>query len=258
MNDAIFKRSRPYVELLPIFEDNYVFVLVNPANNEALAVDPGEPKKLLEFLEKSQLNLKGILLTHHHNDHIGGVKELKSKLQVPIWAPLKNKHQIPDATTYVEEGHSVSAASFNFKVLELPGHTLGHVAYWTDDHRWLFSGDVLFGLGCGRLFEGTPDQAYESLGRIKKLPADTLVYCTHEYTETNLRFCKMLSRTDDSPLTGDDEVLELYENELLNKRSMGLPSVPLKLSIELKVNPFLLAENVRQFANLRDLRNMQM
>lgn len=258
MNEVTFTPSRPYVELLPIFEDNYVFVLVNPANNEALAIDPGEPKRLLQFLEEKKINLKGILLTHHHNDHIGGVKDLKAKLQVPVWAPLKNKHQIPDATHYVEEGHSFDVASFKFSVMELPGHTLGHVAYWASENRWLFSGDVLFGLGCGRLFEGTPEQAYASLGRLKKLPAETLVYCTHEYTETNLRFCKMLSSMDDSPLTGDDETLELYENELLNKRSMGLPSVPLKLSIEMKVNPFLLAHNVRQFANLRELRNMQM
>ncbi|MNL03615.1 Hydroxyacylglutathione hydrolase [compost metagenome] len=258
MTEAALTPNRPYVELLPIFEDNYVFVLVNPANNEALAIDPGEPLRLLEFLEEKQINLKGILLTHHHNDHIGGVKDLKAKLQVPIWAPLKNKHQIPDATHYVQEGNSFEAASFKFAVMELPGHTLGHVAYWMNENRWLFSGDVLFGLGCGRLFEGTPEQAYESLGRLKKLPPETLVYCTHEYTETNLRFCKMLSRMDDSPLTGDDESLELYENELLNKRSMGLPSVPLKLSIEIKVNPFLLANNVRQFANLRELRNMQM
>lgn len=257
MSEAIFKRSSPYVELLPIFEDNYVFVLVNPATNEALAVDPGEPLRLQEFLKESELTLKGILLTHHHNDHIGGVKELKNQLQVPVWAPLKNKHQIPDATEYVEEGHTVNVASFNLKVMELPGHTLGHVAYYTDMYKWLFSGDVLFGLGCGRLFEGTPDQAYASLKRISQLPKETLVYCTHEYTESNLRFCKMLSRTDDSPLVGDDETLALYENELVNKRSMGLPSVPLKLSIELKVNPFLLADNARQFANLRELRNMQ-
>ena len=258
MDDVQFTPSRPYVELLPIFEDNYVFVLVNPANSEALAVDPGEPHRLLKFLEEKNLTLKGILLTHHHKDHIGGVKDLKNKLaDVPIWAPLKNKHQIPDATHYVEEGHNFDVASFKFSVMELPGHTLGHVAYWLNDNRWLFSGDVLFGLGCGRLFEGTPDQAYESLGRLKKLPPETLVYCTHEYTETNLRFCKMLSSMDDSPLRGDDEVLELYENELVNKRSLGLPSVPLKLSIEIMVNPFLLARNVKQFANLRELRNMQ-
>jgi hydroxyacylglutathione hydrolase len=258
MSDVLYTPIRPYVELLPIFEDNYVFVLVNPVNNEALVVDPGEPQKLLEFLEEKQLNLKGILLTHHHQDHIGGVKDIKALHDVPIWAPLKNKHQIPEATHYVEEGHQFDVGSFKFSVMELPGHTLGHVAYWQDDNRWLFSGDVLFGLGCGRLFEGTPDQAYASLRRLKELPPQTLVYCTHEYTETNLRFCKMLSSMDDSPLRGDDEVLELYENELLNKRSMGLPSVPLKLSIEVRVNPFLLAQNLKQFTNLRELRNMQM
>lgn len=257
MADVTFSPSRPFVELLPIFEDNYVFVLVNPFNKEALVVDPGQHEKVVNYLQENELTLKGVLLTHHHRDHIGGLKELLQTFPVPVWAPLKNKHQIPDATHYVEEGHAFEAASFRFSVMELPGHTLGHVAYWMEEPRWLFSGDVLFGLGCGRLFEGTYEQAYHSLGKLKELPPETLVYCTHEYTETNLRFCKMLSSLDDTPLRGDDESLEMYENELLNKRSLGIPSVPLKLAIEERVNPFLLAESLQQFTYLRELRNMQ-
>ncbi|KYG65100.1 hydroxyacylglutathione hydrolase [Bdellovibrio bacteriovorus] len=243
------------VELVPIFEDNYVFILLDEDERKALIVDPGEAAPLVQYLKDRDLTLNGVLLTHHHNDHIGGVKDLVQAFKAPVYAPLKNKNQIPFASEYVQEGDKIQLGNFSFAVMELPGHTLGHVAYWCADKKWLFSGDVLFGLGCGRLFEGTYDQMYHSLQRIKALPPETLVYCTHEYTETNLQFCKMLSSLDDSPITGDDEDLELYENELTNRRGLDIPSVPLKLFIEKKVNPFLLARNVQQFTYLRELRN---
>ncbi|XGC79521.1 hydroxyacylglutathione hydrolase [Bdellovibrio bacteriovorus] len=244
------------VELIPIFEDNYVFALINEQGHVVL-VDPGESTPVEKFLEHNDYDICGILLTHHHNDHIGGVTELIKTFPAPIYAPLKNKTQISFADHYVKEGDEFMISDMNFKVMELPGHTLGHVAYWNPDKKWLFSGDVLFGLGCGRLFEGTFEQMYESLQKIKALPNETLIYCTHEYTEMNLQFCKMLGNFDDSPITGDDENLELYENELTNKRSLDLPSVPLKLFVEKKVNPFLLASSVKQFSALRELRNKQ-
>jgi len=243
--------------LLPIFEDNYVFLLIDDSKQEAVVVDPGEARKVSTFLTEHGLKLTGILLTHHHNDHIGGVRGLIEKHSAPVYAPIKNKAQIPDGQIWVQEGDQINLGSMQFSVMELPGHTLGHIAFWNNDFKWLFSGDVLFGLGCGRLFEGTYEQMYDSLQRIKNLPAETLVYCTHEYTETNLQFCKMLCSLDNSPITGDNEDLEMYENELTNRRSIGLPSVPLKLAIETKVNPFLLAHSVEQFAYLRDLRNKQ-
>ncbi|WP_291515478.1 hydroxyacylglutathione hydrolase [Bdellovibrio sp. ArHS] len=245
------------VELVPIFEDNYVFVLIDEDQGQAVVVDPGDAEPVLRFLKDRNIQLSGVLLTHHHNDHVGGVKAVARSFNAPIFAPLKNKNQIPYATTYVQEGDTLNVGRFSFSVFELPGHTLGHVAYWCAEKKWLFSGDVVFGLGCGRLFEGTYDQMYGSLQRIKALPEETLIYCTHEYTEANLQFCKMLSSLDDSPITGDDEDLEMYENELTNRRGLDLPSVPLKLFIEKKVNPFLLARSVQQFAYLRDLRNKQ-
>lgn len=243
------------IELLPIFEDNYVFILSDPQSREAIVVDPGESMATAEYLKNHDLSLKAILLTHHHQDHIGGAQDLQNEFAVPVYAPVKNKHQIPFADVYVDDNDQVQVAGLKFDVLALPGHTLGHIAFHLAEKKALFSGDVLFGLGCGRLFEGTPEQAYHSLQRVKSLPAQTLVYCTHEYTEANLNFCKMLSMNDNSPILGGDEDLELYENELRNKRELNLPSVPLKLFIELKVNPFLLAQNVQQFAYLRDLRN---
>lgn len=247
--------NKTRVELISIFEDNYVFVIGDSESREAIVVDPGESSATESFLLKNGLTLKGIFLTHHHSDHIGGALQLKKEHAVPVYAPLKNKSQIPFADVYVNDGDIVEIDNLRFEVLALPGHTLGHVGFFNLAKRWLFSGDVLFGLGCGRLFEGTPAQAFESLQRIKALPPQTLVYCAHEYTETNLQFCKMLSMFDDAPISGGDEDLELYENELTSKRELNIPSVPLKLFIEMKVNPFLLAKNVAQFANLRDLRN---
>lgn len=249
------KTSR--VQLLPIFEDNYVFVIIDEDQRTAVVIDPGEASSVINFLERENLQLTTILLTHHHPDHIGGVRELQKRYSPQVYAPLKNQNQIPSASHYVQEGEKINLANLTFTVMELPGHTLGHVAYWFAELNWLFSGDVLFGLGCGRLFEGTFEQMYSSLQRIKNLPKKTLIYCTHEYTETNLQFCKMLSTLDDTPIIGSDENLELYANELKARRKLNLPSVPLKLYIENTVNPFLLARNLQQFTYLRDLRNKQ-
>lgn len=250
-------KPRLRVELVPIFEDNYVFVLIDEVTHDALVVDPGEAPEVEALLTQQALNLKAILLTHHHRDHIGGVKDLQKKFSAPVYAPLKNKNQLSFATHFVGDKDLLQLGAFQFEVMELPGHTLGHVAFWNPERKWLFSGDVLFGLGCGRLFEGTFEQMYQSLQRIKELPDETLVFCTHEYTEQNMLFCQMLSTNDNSPLTGDDENLELYANELRHRRALPAPSVPLKLSIEKKVNPFLLSKNLAQFTYLRELRNKQ-
>lgn len=245
------------VELLPILETNYVFVLVDTAHKQAVVVDPGEAQPASAFLRENGLTPLGILITHHHQDHIGGALELKNEFHCPVYAPRKNQRQIPFADSYVAEGDHLKIGNWAFSVLEMPGHTLGHVAYFEARKKWLFSGDVIFGLGCGRLFEGSYEEAYNSLQRIKQLPADSLIYCTHEYTERNLEFCRLLRPHDNTPICGDSEALDIYANELINKRSLHLPSVPLKLAIEEHTNPFLLAENLAQFTYLRDLRNRQ-
>jgi hydroxyacylglutathione hydrolase len=228
-----------HVELIPIFDDNYVFMIVE--ENEAVLVDPGDARAALALIEQKNLSLKAVLVTHHHPDHIGGLPKIKIKFpNTPIYASLKNKTQIPLATHFVKEGDRV----LGFAVMELPGHTLGHIAYYDQRNNRLFSGDVLFGLGCGRLFEGTPEVAFNSLSRIKALPAHTLVYCTHEYTETNLKFCKSLNMN----------ILD-YEKTLLQKIKVMSPSVPLNLGSELESNPFLKCDNVQDFAALRNQRN---
>ncbi len=243
------------VELLPIFEDNYVFALRSKSNQDLVIVDPGEALAVENYLQSQGLTLKAVLLTHHHADHIGGALTLKQKFQCQVFAPTKNKTQIPFADSYLQEGDSVILTPWQFEVLELPGHTHGHIAYWEKERQWLFSGDVIFGLGCGRLFEGTYEQGFNSLQRIKTLPAETQIYCSHEYTEANLRFCHSLSAQDYTPLIEDSEALSAYAKQLYSRRSHHLPSVPLTLSLERQANPFLLATDVAQFRSLRELRN---
>lgn len=237
------------VQLLPIFNDNYVFMITRPKSKTCVVIDPGDAHPVQQYLIEHKLTLEAIILTHHHPDHIGGALELKEQWNIPVYAPLKNLLQIPFATDFVVEGNSLVLLNkdLNLETLELPGHTLGHVAFFERGKNWLFSGDVLFGLGCGRLFEGTFLQGFDSLQRLKNLPSETRVYCTHEYTEANLHFCKSLNQN-----TND---LKSYEDALLQKRAVNIPSVPLNLGIEKTTNPFLLAKDLEQFTFLRDLKN---
>ncbi len=243
------------VELIPIFTDNYIFLITNNSNTRAVVVDPGEAESIQKILVEKKLVLTEILLTHHHQDHIGGVDTLKEQYPAAkIYAPLKNKAEIPGADFYVVHGQVLNIGILNFEVLELPGHTLGHVAYWCQTENWLFSGDVLFGLGCGRLFEGTFSQMFDSLKVIKNLPLEAKVFCTHEYTETNLRFCEQMNQQKTQTLIAQDQ-LQSYAVDLLQKRKKGFPSVPLLLKDEIKTNPFLKATNVQEFTELRTFRN---
>lgn len=236
------------VELIPAFDDNYIFIIINSDSSEAIVIDPGDAIPVRKFLDAKNLRLKAVLTTHHHADHVGGVPELREIYKVPVWAPLKNKNQI-SADTYVSAGDEISVAGQSFLVIDLPGHTLGHIAYWLTAQNWLFSGDVLFGLGCGRLFEGDFEQGFESLQKIKALSGNTLVFCAHEYTERNLEFCKTL------PLGIGPPAIAEYEKSLKNLRSQGLPSVPLSLATEKLCNPFLLASTKEEFSFIRELRN---
>lgn len=236
------------VELIPVFDDNYVFLISDPETSEALVVDPGEAAAVTAILKARNLKLLGILTTHHHADHIGGASELNQVFTAPIWAPLKNKDQIK-ADHYVSDNDVFSLADCRIQVLALPGHTLGHIAYWFSEKNWLFSGDVLFGLGCGRLFEGDFTQGFESLQKIRQLPDATEVFCAHEYTEKNLQFCKSIVY-EASPH------LATYETGLMKRRAAGLPSVPLSLKTEKQFNPFLLAPTKEVFSILRQKRNI--
>ena len=192
-------------------------------------VDPGDPAPVIEQLKKLNLKLDSILITHHHNDHIGGVDELSTRYGAAVYAPAKESYHF--AHIAVAEGDHVKLKSIGceFSVLEVPGHTLGHVAYYC--RPWLFCGDTLFSCGCGRLFEGTAAQLYDSLQRLASLPPETRVYCTHEYTLRNVAFALELEPKN----TALQKRLEQVQMLKSNNR----PSLPSTIELELETNPFL-------------------
>ena len=212
---------------IPAFDDNYIWLLHNGRN--AVVVDPGDAEPLLRALKKLQLNLTTILITHHHADHIGGVTTLLKRFPAQVFAPQYEQYAFEH--TPLAEGDVIDLAEIGqkFNILWLPGHTLGHIAYVND--KYLFCGDVIFGAGCGRLFEGTPAQMLTSLNRVKELNKETEVYCTHEYTSKNIDFALTLEPNNQDLITRKIAVNRLLAN--------NQPSLPSTIDLELKTNPFL-------------------
>lgn len=235
------------VSTVPILKDNYVFLPRNSQTKDCVVIDPGQADAVKSYILKEHLRPTAILLTHHHWDHIGGAQELKKAFGIKIYAPLKEQKLIDFADQYLNEGDLVHEAGMQFRVLDLPGHTLGHIAYWEEKQKWLFSGDVLFSLGCGRIFDGTIEEHYQSLKKIKHLPPDTIVHCTHEYTEMNLKFCLQKFPADPA--------LVAFSKQVHETRARGEATVPFPLSQELELNPFLKAESEADFISLREERN---
>ena len=217
------------VKPVPAFRDNYIWLITNPADRTAAVIDPGDPAPVSRALDEGGWRLAAILVTHHHPDHTGGVAELARRHGVPVYGPAAEA--IPSRTVAVREGDRVTleAPGITFEVLEVPGHTAGHVAY--HGRGMLFIGDTLFMSGCGRLFEGTPAQMHRSLSRIAKLPPDTKVYCAHEYTLANLRFARAVEP--------DNRDIAERADACAGLRANGQPTVPATLAVELKTNPFL-------------------
>ncbi|MDE2307799.1 MAG: hydroxyacylglutathione hydrolase [Xanthomonadaceae bacterium] len=213
---------------LPAFADNYIWLLHDDAG-QAIVVDPGDAAVVERALAERQLQLRAILLTHHHHDHIGGVAELLDRHAVPVHAPVDDR--IAGATVRVSDGESIELTSpqARFEVLAIPGHTLSHVAYVGDG--LLLCGDTLFSLGCGRLFEGTAAQMLASLDRLSRLPAATRVCAGHEYTEANGRFAHTVEP--------DNPHLQARLREVAGLRARQLPTLPSSLADELACNPFL-------------------
>jgi hydroxyacylglutathione hydrolase len=246
---------------LKAFKDNYVWTLRNATH--AAVVDPGEARPVLEYLSRENLRLAAILATHHHPDHVGGIAELVEKNRVPVFGP--RNEPIATLTQPVSEGDTVSIPelSVSFSVLDIPGHTRAHVAYYGAGA--LFCGDTLFACGCGRLFEGTAEQMFASLAKLAALPDDTKVYCGHEYTLANIGFAKAVEP--------DNRALSAREARDRKLRDAGQPTLPSTLADEKATNPFLrcrepavvesankylgarLADPVRVFAAIRDWKN---
>lgn len=212
---------------LPAFEDNYIWAV---HHGDAVAVvDPGDAAPVLAFLERSGARLCTILVTHHHGDHTGGIADLTARFPVPVFGPADE--DIAGVDHPVQDGERIELAELgiDFEVIGVPGHTRGHVAYYR--RGVLFCGDTLFGAGCGRLFEGTPQTMQASLARIAALPADTRIYCAHEYTMANLRFAAAVE-------PGSVAVQRRMERTAA-LRAEGRPSLPSTLAVELDTNPFL-------------------
>lgn len=217
---------------LRAFQDNYIWLLLDETNLQVTAVDPGDAKPVITWLSRHpEYQLSTILLTHHHRDHTGGVLTLKAATGCKVWGPADSEIQGVDRP--LEDGYQLSLSGQEIQVLSVPGHTLDHIAFFCNhpEEPWLLSGDTLFAGGCGRLFEGTPTQMYTSLQRLAQLPDNTSVYCTHEYTQANLRFAQAVE-----PDNADIRVrLEVVDD----LRSSGRITLPTSLALEKRTNPFL-------------------
>lgn len=212
---------------IPAFHDNYIWLLHD--TRHAIVIDPGDAKPVLEKLSTLGLQLSGILVTHHHDDHIGGVSTLIKHTDASVYAPAYGNYRFDHHAVAEDDKVAIPDLKLEFEVMWLPGHTLDHIGYLHEN--LLFSGDVLFGAGCGRLFEGTPAQMLQSLNRLKKLPLETKVYCTHEYTLHNIAFALTLEP--------DNPDLIARHKQTMAIRSQNLPSLPSTIALELKTNPFL-------------------
>ncbi|NQY99479.1 MAG: hydroxyacylglutathione hydrolase [Bdellovibrionales bacterium] len=234
------------VDLIPTRNDNYVFVLSEEGSPEVAIVDPSDFAPVESYLVSRGKVVNTILVTHHHPDHVGGIAELKAKYNCRVVAAKQENHRIQNVDHWVEEGDEVFFKTNRAVVLETPGHTLGHNAYHFADHNCLFSGDTLFSIGCGRLFEGSPKMMMDTLNRLARLPEDTVVYCTHEYTLANLEFAR--------DLEPENEALKEFGELCKKRRELGKYTVPTTIGLEKKLNPFLRVHEaeVKKAVNLPD------
>lgn len=215
---------------IPAFSDNYIWMVDD--GRQAVVVDPGEAAPVLQALNERNLRLVGILVTHHHRDHVGGVDRLRAVLDGPVWGPAGES--TPEPRVSVGDGDALEVLGLRWLTLDVPGHTRGHVAYFVpypSGHPLLFCGDTLFSAGCGRLFEGSAAQMHASLQKLVHLPAQTRVCCAHEYTLNNLRFAAAVE-------PANRELAE-YARWCEEQRAAGLPTLPSTLEIEMSLNPFL-------------------
>ena len=219
------------LEIIPVtaLKDNYIWVVKNKITSDSLIVDPSEHEPVLKLIEFEKLNPRAILITHHHWDHVGGIIGIREKFNIPVYTPKKER--VEGGTNPVGEGDTifVSELDMEIQILDVPGHTSGAVAYYT--RNMVFSGDTLFAAGCGRLFEGTAEQMYASLSKIKNLPSQTLLFCGHEYTVANLKFAATVEN-------GNDMIKERLA-EAIKKREGMQPTLPTTLETENQTNPFL-------------------
>lgn len=220
------------IDALPAFTDNYIWLLQDASSKRCAVVDPGDAEPVLAWLNQHPgWQLTDILVTHHHNDHVGGVEQLKTVTGARVYGPAAET--IPARDVALNDNDTLTVLGLGFSVHAIPGHTLGHIAFYHDDADapLLFCGDTLFAAGCGRLFEGTPAQMHHSLSRLAALPDSTLVYCAHEYTLSNLRFAQAVE-----PANLDIAERFLQVSQWRSENKISLPS---NLALERRTNPFI-------------------
>tara|TARA_B100001142_G_scaffold242292_1_gene241344 strand:+ start:1201 stop:1920 length:720 start_codon:yes stop_codon:yes gene_type:complete len=235
------------IKIIPCLKDNYSYLIIDEEKNIACVVDPGESKPIIKYLEDNKIDLKFILNTHHHYDHVGGNKSLKEKYGASVLGFKGDKNRIPEIDILLSDQEVWRYENFETKIIHIPGHTLGHISFYFYKEKFIFTGDTLFSLGCGRLFEGTHSQMYDSLKKLKELPHDTKIFCGHEYTLNNSKFCLA---NDQNNQNLKNMILEIQK-----KLQNNLPTIPSTIKQELECNIFLKADNIKTFSKLRDLKD---
>ena len=227
------------VDGIAAFEDNYIWVIRIDDSNDCVIVDPGDAQPVLRHMQQHGLTPTAILITHRHHDHVGGVAELLKHFKLPVYGP----QSVSVCTQAVCEGDTITLLNGRliFEILDIPGHTLEHIAYLSQGN--LFSGDTIFSAGCGRVFDNSAIQLHESLTRLSNLPADTMIYCTHEYTAANIKFALEVEP--------DNDELHDYAKTVASRREQGESTIPTSLQQQLDINPFLRVDNQTIRASLQ-------
>ena len=249
------------IKIVKCLTDNYSYIIFDERTLSAAVIDPSEADPIINQVEQNNLVLKYIFNTHHHYDHVGGNQKLKEKYSCKVVGFEKDKHRIPDIDIGLKDNEKWKNELFECEIKHIPGHTSGHICIYIKKLNALFTGDTLFSLGCGRIFEGTYEEMYQSLNKLKKFPNDTKIYCGHEYTKKNSDFCLSIDRNNSNLI----EKIEKINKNINN----GMPTIPSVLADELSCNIFLRSNNldiqkqlginssdpIETFAKLRDLKD---
>ena len=235
------------VQIIPCLQDNYSYLVIDKKNNIACVIDPSEADPVIKYLDNNKIKLKFILNTHHHYDHVGGNQKLKEKYGASVIGYKGDKERIPQIDILLKDQEVWVHKNFEAKIIHIPGHTLGHICFYFRKEESVFTGDTLFSLGCGRIFEGTYSQMFDSLMKLKELPKNTKIYCGHEYTKKNSDFCVAHD--------ANNENLKAKIHDINLKLKVGLPTIPSTIKDELECNIFLRSKNVQSFSKLRDLKD---
>ena len=235
------------IQIIPCLQDNYSYLIIDEVNNTACVIDPSEADPIIEYLENNKIKLKFILNTHHHYDHVGGNQKLKEKYGASIVGYKGDQERIPGIDILINDQETWKYENFEAKAIYVPGHTLGHICFYFYKEESIFTGDTLFSLGCGKIFEGTYEQMFNSLMKLKELPQSTKIFCGHEYTKQNSKFCIAYDK--------DNEKLKAKIKDIELKLKDGKPTIPSTIKDELECNIFLRSNNVESFSKLRDLKD---